>query len=368
MERIDGCGQFVPVPFSLSKTDPTFGTAPAGYQWLIVNSSGRYGKGVCVEIQLELTGDFPAEAQAIKVLLDNEVATFSCDCFLVPKCNPQGKLAVIKTCGRTIVNNQVTLSYQVNVSNIGNAPLTDVQYLDNIFISPLLGLGTITVDPLPYPSIPARRRDYDQRRLGTINPGGQINVAYNIRRSVTTPRVYLINNTALATAADTQAQFPALRNLMRFKSSSPSAPDEQRQPGFLPEDRFQRWPVSGHRGDMADHLFVPPGLTVSLPALEDARPLLRRRGAVPLNANITGPVNITVGCKGLVIPAGGSISRTITFAIISSTAFGTAAIQNLISSVTPAVPDSQIFLGAGQLPVQANADISLTLSCRQPCP
>jgi hypothetical protein len=66
-EQIDGCGTFTSVPFTLAATDPTFGMAPTGFQFLIVPSAGRYTTGVSVIYRLTLNGDFPLAAQPIQV-------------------------------------------------------------------------------------------------------------------------------------------------------------------------------------------------------------------------------------------------------------------------------------------------------------
>lgn len=97
-EKIDGCGDFQPVPFTLIKDDPNFGPAPPGFQYLKVETGGRFDKGVSVEYRIEILGDYPTSLQPIKVKAGTNILTFDCGCFLVPQCPPQGKLAMTKKC------------------------------------------------------------------------------------------------------------------------------------------------------------------------------------------------------------------------------------------------------------------------------
>lgn len=369
-EKIDGCGDSVSVPFTLVSTDPQFGTAPEGYQWLLVNSDGRYGKGVCVELQIQLTGNFPPAVQPIEVNADTSVLTFDCGCFLVPRCNPQGELAVIKRCSRTIVDNRVTLSYEVNVTNTGNAALPNVQYLDTVFIPSTLGLGTITVTPASLnvnTSVPGQI--IISGNIGIIPPGGQVNITYTIPiTSVPSPELYVINNTAMASAAGTMDISSCTTEFDAVEVSTTKCCTISGNNGSFTITLASIPQSPTTNVNVEDHLLIPNGVTLQFTSFGGCNAVFSSGGEpVPLNTNISGPVDITLTCSNVLVPAGGSISKTVTFTIVSTTFFGTAVIQNLVNNVTPTNPDSQVFLGAGQLPVQSNIDVSLNLVCRNPC-
>lgn len=215
-EKIDGCGIFVSVPFTLTKNDPNLGTAPEGFQFLKVETLERFEKGVCVEYRLEIIGDFPVSEQPIKVKAGPEVITFDCEgCFLVPECNPNGKLTVTKKCNHTIIDNQTKLNYDLDVGNIGNAALDNVQFEDIIFVPTQLAIGTITITPTTLTAdtdIPGEIQIFGD--LGTIEPGGNVPISYTIQiANVQAPGKYLINNTANAAADGTQASASCLSNL-----------------------------------------------------------------------------------------------------------------------------------------------------------
>lgn len=370
-EKIDGCGEFTSVPFTLAQTDPSLGTAPAGYQWLIVDPGDRYTNGVCVEYRLQLTGDFPTDVQPIKVTAGINVLNFDCGCFLVPKCNPQGKLAVTKECGHTIINNQVTLNYQVKVTNIGNASLTNVQYLDTLFLAPTLGLGAITVNPSTLTVDTSISGEVKiSGNLGTIDPGEIVVVTYTIPiTSITTPRNYIANNTVTVTATDTMdsASCSTAFDAVQLSAAKCCSIDGANQGSFTitisSADQSPSTTIN-----VQDYFIIPVGVTLQFQSFGGGTAVFTSsREVVPLNTNITGPVDITISCHGLTVPAGGSINKSCLFTVISSSSFGTNTIENSLNSITLTKPDTQVFLGAGQLPATADVDVILSMGCRQPC-
>lgn len=196
-EKIDGCGEFKEVPFSLIKNDPNLGTAPNGYRWLKIETSDRYDKGVCVVYLIEIAGDYPYAIQPIKVKAGTNVFTFDCGCFLVPKCQGQGKLSVIKECKNKIINNQVFFEYKIKVINTGNAALNNVQYKDTINVPSNLVLGTITVN-IPTLSVDDSNPNLIiiSGNIGTINAGQQKEVIYSFPViEIKSPDKYVLFNT-----------------------------------------------------------------------------------------------------------------------------------------------------------------------------
>lgn len=370
-EKIDGCGQFVPVPFTLAKTDPNFGTAPTGFQWLKIENNNRYEKGVSVEYLLELSGNFPTSIQPIKVKAGTNVSTFDCGCFLVPQCNPQGKLAIEKICGNTIVNNQATLHYDLHVDNIGSAPLTNVQFLDTIFIPTQLTFGTITVNP---PTLTVDTGTPSQVKisgnLGTIDPGGHIPITYTIPISgISGPGQYIINNTAKVVAIDTEASTTCSTNLEVVQLSTVKCCDVLgRNKGSFKLTISTVGNSPGILVDIVDSLHIPVGLTVQFNDFGGCTAKFAGSGTpVPINSNVAGPVDIDITCSSLSVPQGGSAQKTLIMTVISSSVFGAARINNGIDNVTPTSPNAQVFLGAGSLPVEAEIEVVLNASCKNPC-
>lgn len=370
-EKIDGCGSFASVPFILIKNDPNLGPAPIGYQWLKVETAGRYDKGVGTEYRIQLVGDYAADIQPIKIKAANNIITFDCGCFLVPKCNLQGKLEITKTCAHSIVNNQVTYSAQVNVTNTGNALLSNVQFLDTIFISSLLVLGSITVNPSTLTvdtSIPGQIKISGS--LGTITPGATVIITYSFPiTSLSVPRKYITNNTAAAAATGTQATASCFSNLDVVQVSTAKCcnlGDTNRGSFTFTISSVGDSPSTSV--NVTDYFRVPAGITLQFTSFGGCTATFTSGGgAVPLNTNITGPVDITLACDNLNISAGGSAVRTVSFIVVSSTVWGTASITNSVASVVPAAPDAQVFLGAGRLPAEADIDVELNINCRPSC-
>ncbi|ADK13509.1 MULTISPECIES: hypothetical protein [Clostridium] len=369
-EKIDGCGQFQSINFTLSLTDPNFGNAPSGFQWLKIEVSERYQKGVSVEYRIELVGNFPTDTQPIKIKAANNILTFDCDCLLLPKCNDQGVLSVIKTCNHTITNNQVTLNYTVNVTNTGNAALNNVQYLDTVFISSALVLGTITVNPSTLSiNTTVLGEVIISGNLGTISPGDTIPVTYTIPiTSITVPRTYTVNNTVRASATGTEStdtcstEFSAVElgvvKCCNINENSASFTVTISSIDLSPNTTV----------NVIDNFFIPSGITLQFNDFGGfTAKFTSSEESVPLSTNIVGPINITLSDNNLQIPAGGSINRTVRFTVISSSLFGTATIENTVNSIVLSEPNSQVFLGAGHLPVKSDIDITLNLTCRQPC-
>lgn len=370
-EKVDGCGHFVSVPFILIRDDPNLGLAPTGFQWLKVETGGRYDKGVCSEYRIQLTGDYATDIQPIKVKAANNIITFDCGCFLVPKCNSQGKLAIAKSCAHPIVNNQVTYTGQVNIINIGNASLDNVQFLDVIFIASTLGLGPLIVNPSTLTvdkSVPGQIKISGS--LGAINPGATITVTYSFPiTSIPATGKYITNNTATATATGTQAAANCSTNLDVVQvSTTKCCSIKNTNSGSFTFTIASVGDSPSTAVNVRDYIIIPAGITLQFTGLGGCTATFTSGGGtVPLNTNIAGPVDITIACDNLSIPAGGAVARTVNFRIESSTVWGMAAVHNSLGSIVLSNPDTQVFLGAGQLPAEAEIDVRLNLICRQIC-
>lgn len=376
-ERIDGCGQFVKLPktdgvIEIKKEFPNFGEAPQGFKYLKIEVQDRYEKGVCVEYLLELIGNFPVAIQPIKIKAANNIITFGCEsCFLVPECNPEGKLIVMKECDHTIIDNQATLNYRIEVGNIGDAPLENVQFKDTIVIPTQLSFGSIIVNPPTLnvdTSIPGQI--IINGNLGTINPGDHVDITYTIPiTAISVPGRYIINNIATASATGTEAVAKCLTNLdavMLNSNKCCQITDGKIGKFKIVISNVGNSPVT--LVDIVDFIMIPGGVVVQFKDFGGCTATFSGTAdPVPTNQNIVGPVGIDIKCNSVLIPQNGSVEKIITLELISSSLVGTVFISNELSAVTLTNPSEQVFMGAGELPIDANIAVKLLLDCLKPC-
>lgn len=372
-ERIDGCSSFQSIPFSLSKTDPNFGTAPAGYVFLKVETSNRYDVGVCVEYRLQLNGNFPVTVQPIKVKAGKKIITFNCGCFFVPGCPATGKLEVIKTCIERIIDNVVTLSYNIVVSNTGNATLDNVIYQDEIiFNASSLTLGSFTVTPTTLSvTTPSPGRILISGNLGSIAPGGFVTVTYDIPvTDILTPGTLTVTNTTTATATDTQATQLCTLNIeaVKIEASKCCSVSNNNQVTYTLNLRSAGTSPSTVV-NVTDQLIIPAGVTVRFTDFGGCTATFAGTGnPVPLNTDITGAKTIDILCNLLTIPTGVIIPKNIKFVVSSVTEFDApVVISNTVQNITLAVPGEQVLLGVDGIPATADVTVTAALQCQNPC-
>lgn len=369
-EKIDGCGIFTPVDYTLTKSDPNFGTAPTGFQFVKIETDERYDKGVTVEYRLEIIGNYPSTLLPISVKAATNIFVFDCGCFQVPQCNPEGKLSLTKTCSNTIINNQATLNYHLSVDNIGDGILNNVQFNDVITVPTNIKLGSITITPetLTVNTSPSGQI-FIRGNLGTIEAGGEVIIKYTIQiTGITAPGKYVITNIATVSASGTQdsANCSTHLNVVRLVTDKCCVIE-----GGNAMYRFTITSVDLSPDvtiDIVDNLFIPGGITVRFTGFGDCiASFSNTQEHVPLDVDITGPRRILITCNNVLVPQSGSIHRNISFLLISSSFVGVSIIENEVESVNPSVPGNQIFLGAGALPVKANMNVELSIECTNPC-
>ncbi|KGX94039.1 hypothetical protein N781_00090 [Pontibacillus halophilus JSM 076056 = DSM 19796] len=374
-EKVDGCGDFDNVPFQLAQTNPVFGTAPEGFQWLIVNNNGRYGKGISVEYRLEVIGNFPNGVQPISTLAGDSPLTFDCEgCYIVPQCPEPADLVVDIECTRTIVNNQATLLYRADITNVGGSPATDVQVTDLILYNDLnVTIGQITVtgaDLQVDRATSGEIRVFGQ--LGTLNPGQH--VVFNITApisSIKSAGSISFNNRLEAVAEETQGSdncvlnVPAVRlrgskccriessNLIRYEITLSSIGNS---PGTLVNTE--------------DKLAIPEGVRFQIVEFDNCELFFgNSEQPVPLNTPLEGAETLTTRCDNVPVPQFGSLTGSITIEVLSAD-FGEVSriIRNTLNSVVPSVPDNQVYLGAENIPVSVDTVLETQLVCQNPCP
>lgn len=369
-EKIDGCGTFVPIEYSLTTNDPNFGQAPPGFQFVKIETDERYDKGVTVEYRLEIVGNYPASIQPISVKAATVTYVFDCDCFQVPECNPEGELSLTKECFSSITNNQATLTYRLTVNNIGDAALDNVQFNDIISIPTALQIGTITVTPASLTvntATPGLIRI--SGNLGTIDAGGQVVINYTVQIvGITGPGSYTIVNMAMATAAGTEstATCSTTLNAVQLDTDKCCTIDGNAAVYRVLVSNADLSPAV--TVDIVDNFFIPGGVTVRFTSFSDCRAVFTNtQEHVPLDVDITGPRGIRILCNDVLIPQNGTVHKDIRFLLISSSIVGLTSIVNQVESITPTIPENQIFLGAGTLPVSARINVELSMTCLNPC-
>ena len=370
-EKIDGCGIYSIVPFELITNDPNFGPAPIGFQYLKVNTNGRFDKGLSVEYRISIIGNYSEAVQSIKVKAATVVYTFGCGgCFIVPSCNADGKLLVSKDCSTVIDNNQATLKYAVNVDNIGELPLNLVQFEDIIVIPTLLTIGTVTVVPSTLSvgtSVPGQVRI--SGNLGTINPGDRITVSYSIPIiSIGSPGSYFIANMAKAVASGTESSSTCETSLDVIKLSASKC--------CLTNGNIGTFNLSiasvGNSPDVSidifDRMRIPTGVVVQFSNFNGCEAYYAdTQIPIPLNVDLEGPLSIDIICRNALVPSGGSFIKSISYKLISSSIVGETTIANSIIEVKPLNQINTIYEGTDNLPAVASIAIVLSQNCNTPC-
>lgn len=370
-EKIDGCGRFVIVPFELLTNDPNFGPAPSGFQYLKVNTNGRFDKGLSVEYRISIIGDYVEVVQPIKVKAATVVYTFGCnDCFVVPGCNQGGKLLVTKNCSTVINNNQATLQYTVFVDNIGTASVDLVQFEDIIVIPSQLTIGTITVTPSTLTvdtTIPGQVRISGD--LGTIAPGGRVTITYSIPIvNVSSPGSYSIVNMARAVSSFTESSSACgtTLNVLRLRANKCCSTD-----GDIGTFEMTITSVGNSPQvtvDISGRMRIPAGVTVVFSSFNGCEAYYSNtQTPIPLNVNLQGPILIDLICRNNLVPSGGSLIKSISYKLIASSIVGVTAVTNSIISVTPQNLQNTIYEGTDNLPAVASIDVKLSQDCTTPC-
>ncbi len=372
-EKVDTCGDFTPIAYSLSPTDPTFGNAPEGYQFLRVDIDGRYEKGLSATYLLEISGEYPIGTQPIGVRAATNTFIFSCeDCYLVPMCPAIGELFLSKTGGKTITDNEIVLNYSVEVANTGSAPLTDVQFTDTIIYGSNIIIGDITVNPTTLEvdtSIPGRI--VISGNLGTITPNQPVFLNYEVTiQEVLVPGTYIIENLAVATSegqtqtAVAETSFSSVR-LQATKCCSLTENNQVRFGILL--TNLENSPATTL--DILDTLTIPANLVVVFQSFDGCNATFENGASVPLLTEITGPQIINIRCNNVSVPQGGLSIKNIVLNVVETSAIGvTETLTNTLRSVTLVNQPNQILLGVANLPALANVNVVTTLNCDAPCP
>lgn len=373
-EQIDGCGSFSPVQFSLKKTDPNFGTAPQGFQFLKVETSDRYDVGVSVVYRITINGDYPEAVQPVKVKAGPQVITFACEpeqCYIVPGCPAAGKLELVKTCTKIIQNNTMTLHYFFELANVGNAVINLVSGTERItYDAANITIGNITTNPpglTVNTSVPGII--VVTGTIGPLAPGElkQVEITVPIT-SIASPGNYLIDAITSAIAAGTETTATCTLNVEAVQLNAAkccSVTDGNKGTFRITVASVGNSPDT--KVNIVDRITIPQGVTLQFQDFDGCTAKFADGSPVPLNTGITNAI-INIECASLTVPKGGGVVKNIRFILTATTAFQAAAvITNTLQEVTFLNTATQLFLGVSPVPVSASINVSGTAQCQKPC-
>jgi hypothetical protein len=288
----------------------------------------------------------------------------------VPGCNQQGILFIHKSCSRSIQGSQATLNYIIDVDNLGNAPLNNVRYFDSFIIPPGLSTGNIIVTPSTLSTVVSPSGQVTiSGDLGTINPGGQVIITYEVHISASAPGTYIIENNAIASATGTESTDSCnlVLEVVRLNSAKCCQVSENGDIVYV----IHITNMSGSPStvvDIVDSMVIPSGVVVQFTSFSDCMAVFADTMLpVPLNTNVSGPATIIITCPNTSIPTSTISQKLISLRVVSSSVAGTTVIPNTLQEVNLANPNEQMYLGAGELPTSALVQVTLSFNCTRPC-
>jgi len=370
-EKIDGCGQYLSVPFELIKNDPNYGPAPNGFKFLKINTNDRFEKGLSVEYRISIIGNYSEAIQPIKVKAATQVYTFECeDCFIVPGCNPEGKLLLSKECSTVINNNQAKLDYSVHVDNVGDGVLDSVEFEDIIIIPTQLTIGTVSVNPstlIVDTSVLGQVKIIGN--IGTIQPGGRVAVTYSIPViSISAPGNYGIGNMARAAAEGTESAAMCKTSLDAVKLRANKCCSVTGNIGTFNLTIENIGDSPDATVDIYDQMRIPAGITMRFSSFNGCEAYFANtQTPIPLNEDLVGPIVIEIICRNALVPSGGNFMKSISYTLVASSFVGVTNIANSITKVIPHNLDDIIYQGTDNLPAVATIPVGLTQNCITPC-
>ena len=371
-EKIDGCGEFTEVAFELNNSFNNYGDAPVGFNFLKVENTDRYDVGVCVLYRVSIGGNFPVSEQSIKVKAATPVYEFSCDdCYKVPGCPQAPKLLVVKQCEKEIDDN-VILTYTIDVSNIGNTTLTDVQFEDTIsYDGANIIIDSITTEPLLDVNQDTPGLILITGNLGELDPGESTQVKITVTiLSFNAPGTYQIMENAKAACCATEASDSCNLNIEVVQLRG----EKCCTTGDLDNTRIFRLEVFNVDNSpqtnitILDTLTIPSRVTVRFNSFSGCNAVFADTMLpVQLNTDVSNKT-ILISCENLTVPAGGSISKNISFDIVSTTAFSNSVqITNNFDEIIFLNTGEQVLLNIQNIPDSAAIEVLGNSQCLNPC-
>lgn len=369
-EKINGCTVFNKISFEIKTTDPFFGSPPEGYNFLKIETSERFDKGVCVAYLLEIQGDYPTSSQNIEIKAGDNKLVFDCDCFLMPTCPPEGKLITDKKCEYTIENNHLTLHYEANVSNIGAALLDNVLFTDTIFYDTSFTMGTIKVVPELSVNTSIPGQIVISGNLGTINPSQNIPITYDIDiASFTQPGEFAFADSAIVVsgAQEQSASCNLMIKAAKLKGDKCCIVDGSNVTFRIAVENLSTVPILT---DFQDKLTIPEGLTVQFLDFDGCTVTFESTG-LPVNlfTDIVGPESILIeNCGDAILGPSTTLLKNILLDVKSISLIpNTLLLSNTLREVKLCEEEVALLLPVENVPVTANTEINANIICTKPC-
>lgn len=370
-ERINCCTVLVPISFEIKDSDPFFGDSPVGFNWLKIETSERFDKGVCVAYLLEIQGDFPFSSQSIQIKAATNKLVFDCDCFKMPTCPPEGKLTIKKKCEKEIIDNRLFLRYELEVANIGEAALPLVLFEDIIFYDTSFKIGDIDVNPT---SLSVNISTPDEiiitGSLGTINPSQTIPIKYDIEvENYSSPGSFTFANMASVTSGSQVQTAKCNTNVKVIKLRGDKC-------CIIEGDNvIFRFSIANQQGSPAtefnyrDRMTIPDDLTVKFLDFDGCTAIYEDTGdpVIP-NTDVVGPRAIIVFCNNIPLGPSTALIKNIRLQVVDVTKIpGAVGISNTLREVTLSNPDQELLLPLENVPVTAEVDVTTKIECKNPC-
>ena len=368
-EKINCCTLFEEIEFEIVTSDPFFGTPPDGFNFLKIETSGRYDKGVCTVYLIEMLGDFPTASEDIQIKAANNKLIFDCGCFLMPACPPEGKLALEQKCSKSIVDNQLFLSYEVNVSNVGAAAIDDVLFEDIIFYNTSFGIGSITTDPPLDIDTSTPGEIKLSGNLGTLEPSAVRIIRIDVETDAfTQPGEFTFTNMSKATGGS-QEQSATCDSVVKVVKliGDKCCVVEGGQVRFI-------FSIANAQGspattiDYSDRMVIPEGLIVKFLDFDGCTATYEDSGLpVPLNTDIEGAVSIILSCSGVPLGQSTTFSKNILLEIVCVMSSRVMSLVNTLRQTALSNPDEELLLPVENIPVSAEVAVQYSTECKNPC-
>ncbi|MGU3442384.1 hypothetical protein ACLBXI_20755 [Bacillus cereus] len=374
-EKIDGCGSFERIDFSLHSDDPILGSPPNGFQWLIININNRYQKGTSALYRIAISGNFPVAIEPISLVSNNAKITFDCaGCFQVPTCPTPANLLVTKDSIQSISSNNALIKYKISVSNTGQLPAAGVTLKDQLrFSFPIVTIGNITFsDPRLKIIQQGPGIIYIEGDLGDFAPGDH--QTFDITVPVikfSEPGLFLFTNTVTVsdsqgttTSSDTTENSIPVVQLRAYKCSDINLNQIHYNISIVSVDNSPDTNLV-----VNDTLTIPDGLIIQFHSFDTcSATFVNSQKSVPINQDIEGPVTINFTCTNIPLSTHSAINFTIDMSIVSYKTFNSIqTISNVLQNVLISNPETQIYLGTDNIPSTVNIDVITTLKSNQVC-
>lgn len=376
--KVDTCGSFTQVPaaaIDIKKEFQQHGIAPDFFNWLKVDNTGLFEKGVCVTYLIAIKGNFQVVTGAVQVFAGGTNNIFNCQpstCFHVPGCIPSGNLVVDKNCSTVVndANNTAVITYNITVINPGPSTVTNITFTDTQTVP--AGADATNVAIISPPTPPGFSAAFDGTVVVTGNvaslaPGASFTVRYAVTFVFTAPGTFNFTNTAVASG---------------FSNGIPvSGRDSSTCTVFVRQIRIEKCCLPGTSNcdvvfriritnvgastatsaSITDQVTIPAGVTVRFLSANYVGCTL----SVPTDTDITGAAGgtvVTITCNNVPVPS----DRFIRIRLVSVACCETRVIQNRVTAATPNVntANNEISLPTQGLPAVAAIDVQCCATCQ----